>query len=59
MRPLIAFVNNKLEMTWKEVVVARSKIIFQHLTGGTEKKNHGKPQTGEPVSKPTFIVRRL
>jgi hypothetical protein len=53
------FINNKLEKTWKEVVVARLKIIIQHLTGGVDKKNHRKPQSGEPVSEPTFIVRRL
>jgi hypothetical protein len=51
--------NNKLEKTWKEVVVARSKIIFPHLTGGAEEKNHREPQSGEPLSEPTFIVRSL
>jgi hypothetical protein len=33
--------NNELERVWKEVVVAKFKILFQHLPGGTE-ENHEK-----------------
>jgi hypothetical protein len=35
--------NNELERTWKETVVARFKILTHHLPGGT-KETHRKPQ---------------
>jgi hypothetical protein len=38
-------INNGLESIWKEVAVARFKVISQHLPGGTNEKNE-KPQSG-------------
>jgi hypothetical protein len=32
-------VNDELEMTWSEAVVAYFKVLFQHLPGGTEENN--------------------
>jgi hypothetical protein len=37
-------VKDKLENSWKEVVVAQYKALSQHLSGGTE-ENHEQPQS--------------
>jgi hypothetical protein len=36
-------VNNELERTWKEAVVAEFYVLYLHLSGGT-KEYHEKPQ---------------
>jgi hypothetical protein len=41
--------NDHLERTWKEAVVAQSR----HNPGGTE-ENHEKPWPGLPMSRPKF-----
>jgi hypothetical protein len=46
-------VNDELEMIWKEAVVAYVEALFRHLTECNE-ENHGKPQSGQPVSGPIF-----
>jgi hypothetical protein len=46
-------VNNELKRMWKEVVMAKFKVLSQHLPVGTE-ENHEKPQSGQPVSGPRF-----
>jgi hypothetical protein len=38
-------VNNELERMWKEAVMAKFKVLSQHLPGRTE-ENHKKPQSG-------------
>jgi hypothetical protein len=37
--------SNELERVWKEAVMARFKILSQHLPGETE-ENQEKPQSG-------------
>jgi hypothetical protein len=38
-------VYDELEMTWKDAVVAKFKILFQQWPGEAEEK-HEKPQSG-------------
>jgi hypothetical protein len=36
---MMGLINNKLERTWKEAVIAQFKVLTQHLPGETE-ENH-------------------
>jgi hypothetical protein len=45
--------NDELGRIWKEVIMAKVKVLSQHLHGGTE-ENHEKPQYS-PFSGQDFI----
>jgi hypothetical protein len=38
-------VNDELERIWKEAVVAKVKVLSQHLPGGTEESHEKSPVT--------------
>jgi hypothetical protein len=43
---------NELERMWKEAVMVKFKVLYQHLPGGTEENQE--PQSAQPVSGPRF-----
>jgi hypothetical protein len=49
-------VNDKLEMIWKEAVVANFKVISRYSSGGTEVKPEN-PQSGYQVFGSRFEPR--
>lgn len=47
------WMDNELEMVWKEAVLAYYKVLSWNFPGGAEKK-YEEPQLGEPVFGPRF-----
>jgi hypothetical protein len=47
-------VNDKLEMMWKEAVVAKFQLRPLHFIGGGADENHETPRAQQPVSGPRY-----